>query len=208
MVLRLLDKTRQTCDILSGKLPPWCAGANAEMSAFKAECCALAVAIWLGTAVLEGSPLRIFSDCKAALAIAQGTAAAHVGGVAAVLEHVSECCRAVSRSPHVLTYLPGHTGILGNELADFAAKSGALSCGLGQLRWTGPGEPDWWANNGTLWSWGGVVCRWARGDDALPSPLAVDLSLDRCGGGLGTEDILSPFLPQQGPCPDRSSGAP
>ena len=198
-----LDKTRQTCDILSGKLPPWCAGANAEMSAFKAECCALAVAIWLGTAVLEGSPLRIFSDCKAALAIAQGTAAAHVGGVAAVLEHVSECCRAVSRSPHVLTYLPGHTGILGNELADFAAKSGALSCGLGQLRWTGPGEPDWWANNGTLWSWGGVVCRWARGDDALPSPLAVDLSLDRCSGGLGTEDILSPFLPQQGPCPDR-----
>ena len=108
-----------------------------------------------GTAVLEGSPLRVFSDCQAALAIAQGTAAAHWGGVvAAVLEHVSECCRAVSRSPHVLTYLPGHAGILGNELADVAAKSGALSCELGQLRWTAPGEPDWWANNGTMWSWG------------------------------------------------------
>ena len=105
-------------------------GDNAELPAFKAECCALAVALWLGTAVLEGSSLRIFSDCQAALAIAQGTAAAHGGGVAAVLEHVSECCRAVSRSPHILSYLPGHAGTLGNELADVAAKSGALSCEL------------------------------------------------------------------------------
>ena len=37
----------------------------------------------------------------------------------------------------------------------------------------------------------------------MPSPLAVDLSQGRCGGGLGAEGLLSPFLPQQGPCPDR-----
>ena len=52
----LLDKTRQTCDVLSGKLPPWCAGANVELSAFKAECCALAVALWLELLSLKAVP--------------------------------------------------------------------------------------------------------------------------------------------------------
>ena len=64
-----------TCDIIAGSLPGWCVAGHDGLSAFKAECCALIVAFWLGTSVAQGASFSIFSDCQAALAIAQGAAA-------------------------------------------------------------------------------------------------------------------------------------
>ncbi|CAE7817460.1 unnamed protein product [Symbiodinium sp. CCMP2592] len=196
-----LHRTRQECDIISGTLPSWCVTEDSDLSAFKAECCALVVALWLGTSVTAGVPFTILSDCQAAVAIANGEAAAHSSGIAVVLGHVAECCRAVATRPAAIVHTPGHAGTLGNEIADVSAKAAAHGLPHGWLSWEVDKELNWWDNQGEKWSWASLVCRWAAGDDALPSPLGDNIHLERHNAGLSVEQLLEPFLPP----PSKSS---
>ncbi|CAE7222536.1 unnamed protein product [Symbiodinium sp. CCMP2592] len=117
---------------------------------------------------------------------------AQVGGVASVLGHVSECCRATAVQPATITYTPGHAGILGNEIADVAAKSAAKGSPMGRLHWEQEDGVDWRAAQGENWSWASIVCRWAQGDDALPSPLGDEIRTGKHDGiGLRKKDLLS-----------------
>ena len=190
-----LDRCSQTCDVISGEVPDWGRAADGRSSAFCAECWALIVALWIGVSATQGTSLSIFSDCQSALSIAKGETAVSTDGVAQVLGHVAGCCRDVAfEGPHLL-YVPGHQGATGNELADKLAKAAAAGHAAGRIAWNRPGDPDWWHHNGVKWAWAGVVTRWSKGDDALPSPVDADLSANRHHGDHEQEDFLAPFLP-------------
>ncbi|CAE7291651.1 unnamed protein product [Symbiodinium sp. CCMP2592] len=189
-------KGRCTCDVVAGILPDWCHNPTG-VSAFQAECCALIVGLWLGVAVSHGDAFTILSDCQAAISIACGEGIPHTEGVATILGHVARCCRAATLCPPAVIYSPGHASVLGNEIADVAAKAAAEGQSVGSLQWHSPQGPAWWANQGYLWSWGAVVCSWAQGDEALPSPLADDLRSGRHMKQMEAEEVLAPFLPNQ-----------
>ena len=154
---------------------------------------------------MKGASLSIFTDCQSALAIARGEAVAHAGGIAAALGHVASCCRAAATSELVLQYVPGHAGDIGHEIADVIAKAAADGESFGGVLWNSPGDVPWWAGHGFLWSWAAVVCRWAKGDDALPPPTSVDLAENRHLAGLSADAILRPFLPKAESRPGLSS---
>ena len=135
-----LNKEARTCDVIAGTLPDWCFAGNCA-SAFKAECCI--VGLWLGISALQGQSFTIASDCQAALAIATGQAAAHSEGVAQVLSHVASCCRDAAGAPPAFQYTPGHKNILGNEIADVAAKAAASGTNLGVFFWSRDPGLDW-----------------------------------------------------------------
>ena len=198
------DKAHRTCDVLSGSLPAWCLQDKQTLSAFKAECCALAVAFWLGAATAHGVPLHVYTDCRAALAIANGEAATELAGIATVLGHVALCCKEVARSSLVASHVPGHSGVLGNEVADLAAKV-TKGAALGWTQWRPCAAVDWWAKQGSLWSWAGLVTGWAHGDDAVPSPIADTISVGRHDGTCSASDLVAPFLPETGAVPSGSS---
>ena len=187
------DPRDDSCGVISGTLPQWLAGDVALASAFRAECFALVVGVWLGTAVWRGAGFSLLSDCQAAIEIARGNASVRLGGIASILGHVAHCCRVLSDDRIIFDHIPGHSGIIGNEIADIAAKSAARGTPLGHLVWLKDGHPDWWAQDGVLWSWCSVVCQWAQGDDALPPPTGEALSVcGRCEG-LVPEAVLAPL---------------
>ncbi|CAE7900299.1 unnamed protein product, partial [Symbiodinium sp. KB8] len=43
----------------------------------------------------------------------------------------------------------------------------------------------------------GVVCRWAKGDDTLPSPLGQAIGEGRHHGGASSDDLVAPFIPEE-----------
>ena len=190
-----VDRQARTVDMISGTIPQWCEGEDTVLSAFRAECWALVVALWIGTAVWQGQAFTVLSDCQAALAIAEGKVAIHTDGVAHILGHVAGCCREVASVEPNLEYAPGHQGILGNEIADVAAKAAAIGFPAGGILWKADEAPFWWRQHGVLWSWAGIVCKWAKGDDALPSPMGHALDEGRHTGGLHSDDLVRPFMP-------------
>ena len=198
------DKSRRTCDVLAGVVPDWYLEQYEAQSAFCAECWALVVALWVGVSCFRDAPIQIFSDCQSAIAVANGEVALRVAGVAQILGHVAGCCREVANFGPSIAYIPGHRGCIGNELADLAAKSAAEGHLLGDISWTVPQDPGWWSNQGVLWSWAGIVCRWARGDDALPPPLGQPLATFRHADGLTVTDMVRPFLAEKQGGNDRS----
>ena len=148
-------------DAAREQLPEWCTLNSPGLSAFKAECCALVVALWLGVSVTQGTAFSVYSDCQSALDIARGDTVAHADGIATILGHVAGCCRAASTAELSLSYSPGHAGVLGNEIADVTAKAAALGIAMGSIVWQLPTEPSWWSGHGFLWSWA-AVCRWPQ----------------------------------------------
>ena len=191
------NKAQRTCDVLAGEVPAWYLAEYDAKSAFGAECWAIIVAMWLGVSSFEGAPINVFSDCQSAIAIANGDVAVRTPGVAQILGHVAGCCTEVACAGPFIQYIPGHKGCVGNELADLAAKAAAAGQTIGNLRWEAVNDPGWWQNQGVLWSWAGVVCRWAKGDDTLPSPLGCPLDTGRNSGGLSADAMVRPFLPDK-----------
>ena len=88
-----------------------------------------------------------------AVAIARGEVTVQAGGVARLLGHVAECCRAAAAEGPGLFYAPGHVGVTGNEIADVVAKAAGAGVPLGSVRWVNCDDPGWWSEHGLLWSW-------------------------------------------------------
>ena len=195
-----VDSDAGMCGILAAQMPQWAMDMVEIPSAFRAECCALIVGYWIGVSVWNEKGFSILSDCQSAIDIAQGRSATRTDGIAQVLGHVAGCCQNLACGSISLQHIAGHAGLVGNELADLCAKSAAKGRDLGTLAWDVDSGPDWWQGGGSLWSWCGVVCRWAMGDDALPPPLGMDLSIGRDSRADVHPDVLKPFLPAPAKC--------
>ena len=189
-----VNNESRTCDVIAGALPAWCFESNCP-SAFKAECCAIIVGLWLGMSAGGGKRFAVPLPQTVRLHL-QLQKAVHNPGVAQILAHVATCCRDAAVQPSEFWYTPGHCNVVGNELADIAAKTAAGGQELGFLAWGRDPHFDWWSRQGLAWAWAGLVCRWAKGDDAMPPPLGQDLASDRHMHGLSCDDAVQPFLPR------------
>ena len=164
-------------------------------SAFVAECYALLVGALVAVNHFNRNCVHFLSDCQSALAIVSGHAAWTAGGLAEAAAGAHSLRRMTAPVPDRYGYVPGHTGVLPNEVADFLSKSGSLaeeSCGLqvssaDRLAWLGQGGPKL--------PWVGVAIRALLRDPAYPPLNSPSLGNDRNHGSLSPADLIRPFAP-------------
>ncbi|CAE7461489.1 unnamed protein product, partial [Symbiodinium necroappetens] len=170
--------------------------ARTEASAYATECQALLSAGILSLLVCNGLTLHYLSDCQSALAAIDGSAQYAADGTASAASNTHLLRRELNPQCSTYGYVPGHAGVLPNEVVDTLSKIGAagkeVSCGLIAshnltLRW--------FANGASLLPWVAVALRSLFGDVSLPSVGASDLGHNRCHGGLSELDLLAPFVP-------------
>ena len=177
---------------VTGTVPEVMLEKHSPGSAYNAECCVLAAAMWISITFLHHRQVVIRSDCQAALGIPLGTHLAAETGQAAALRGVAGLARSFGRYPLRVSYIPGHKGYLGNELADKLAKLAAREHFVGGGLWRGPHEPVWWAEGSR---WCGVAIKAMEGTPLSPPPGPVRAA--DCTSSLGLEgvQVVEPFLP-------------
>ena len=181
--------------LVSGLVPSAVAGMGGPASAYVAECYALMIAVWVGATTFHHRPFCMRSDCQAAVNILQGTAMPSQSGAPALLRAMGSFCRAFCQFPPNVTYVPGHQGCLGNEVADRAVKQAAKGVPIGRSPCKGAVDPVWTARNSAALSWCGFALRALRGTPALPP--CNDIAPARCDDALGMDQyqLVAPFLP-------------
>ena len=181
--------------VVSGLVPAELAAASGAASAFVAECFALAAAAWIGATMFHHQPLCIRTDCQAALGIFLGESLSRQAGVAAFLKGIGNLCRAICQSPPQASYIPGHQGCLGNEVADRVAKLAAKGVSLGSGPWHDNAARAWTEKDCAPLCWCGIVLKALQGQSTLP-PQDEDVDA-ACADtlGLGQYQVVAPFLP-------------
>ena len=174
-------------------LPDW---GEDVLSSYVAECYALTAAALIATAVFSHRRVLFLSDCVAALRAAAGTCAYQLAGLPQATSSAHALHGQVCPAGGIFQHVPGHCGILGNEIADRLSKRGAhlreLSCGLvlSEVLWQ-----SWLGWGGRRLAWAAIALRSMLGDPAVP-PLNAPLHHDTaCHGGLSPQQLLDPFVP-------------
>ena len=134
--------------VISGTVPSWVFELGEQPSAFVGECCAIVVASWISVTTFHHRAVTLQSDCQSAIGVFEGVHSVLLGGLAATLRGMGIFARAFAPDPPKCTYVPGHVGSLGNELADRVAKAAIRHRSCGQITWKHPGNADWWHTGG------------------------------------------------------------
>ena len=95
------------------------------LSAYTGECSGLMAAALASLVSFRWRVVHFLSDCTSALAVASGTAAYTLGGIAQACRNAFGLRCAVGHGRDTFAYVPGHSGCFGNELADTLSKFGA-----------------------------------------------------------------------------------
>ena len=179
----------------------WIAGAvpaldpqdNQQLSAYTAECCALAIA-HLYTALRFAHCAVVYkSDCQAAVGIVQGIMSHQKDPFARVLANAVAFRAAIAQGRDRAEYVPGHAGTFFNELADSLAKQGTIAGN------TGSSPIDsvlsyWMCQGGTRLAWAGVFLQRLLGNPTLP-PFDGTVGNDAWHAGLSGQQLIAPFIP-------------
>ncbi|CAE6968585.1 unnamed protein product [Symbiodinium sp. CCMP2592] len=184
-----------------GHVPLWALGSDETLSAYTAECFALAVAALGAKAGFSSCAVTYLSDCTSALRGAEGRFACKRGGCAQAMCHAFDFRRGLSFPKDRYDYVPGHKGHLFNELADGLAKEGAhmpqVATCLGLL----PDALHFWLSAGAgHLPWATLALQQLRCDATLPKAGATTLGHDMWHLGLSHEQMLKPFLPADLDC--------
>ncbi|CAE7485058.1 unnamed protein product [Symbiodinium sp. CCMP2592] len=158
-----------SCAAVSGAVPPW-ALQDERPSAYIAECYALLVAAWLSITKFAQIPVTLRSDCQSAIGVFQGCFVGAPCGVAAVLRSLGLFALEFSPHPPQAAYVAGHSGCLGNELADCLARSAAQASPCGCLRWSPDGAKPWWFQDGHSLGWAAIAVANLSANAMYPGP--------------------------------------
>ena len=185
-------------------LPDW---GEDVLSPYVAECYALTAAALIATAAFSHRQVLFLSDCTAALGAAAGTCTYQLAGLPQATSSAHALHDQVCPAGGIFQHVPGHCGILGNEIADRLSKRGAhlreFSCGLvlSEVLWQ-----SWLGWGGRRLAWAAIALRSMMGDPAVP-PLNAPLHhATVCHGGLSPQQILDPFIPPGAFYAARSAG--
>ena len=178
--------------VLSGSVPSW---APENLNAYLAECLGLLYGGLVATNLFRDRQVVFLSDCIPALGAAAGTSQFAPDGLPQATRHVHDLALAwLERRPHY-QHVPGHAGVMPNELADVVAKAAGRGVSVGGFdgpvaslhhRWLANGAPDV--------AWLAVAIRGLRGESGLPPPCGGGLGDDTYHGGLSNSDLLAPFM--------------
>ena len=190
-----IDPYAAEVDFAYGPLMDYCLADQHELSPYIAECYALLVAALI-TVTTFPDRCCACSDCTSAIHAAAGRCEHPLLGIAQAMcsAHALRsqgCCKADK-----YTHIPGHAGILGNELADLCSKLGARAreathgvlmdaCHL----------LFWLEHGGQRLPWAAAVLRSLSGDPAMPPINTSGLFGSVHHGGLAPQQLVAPFLP-------------
>ena len=134
--------------VLSGAAPPWMRETASELSAYTAECAALAYVL-------------------AALQVAAGAGKFDATGTAGTMYGMHLLRRSSSPGRQEYHYVPGHCGHFGNELVDAIAKVALRGVSLGHI--VADECCGWLEDGGPLLPWFALACRSLQQGPAWPS---------------------------------------
>ena len=181
---------------LWGSYPVFLCPDNTLVSPFVGEVSGLLAAALSSVAAFQDRPVHFRSDCISALAIAEGRCSFQADGLSQSMRHAFAFRQSLPHLRDTYAYVPGHSGQLGNDLADVLSKAGARqgkpSCGLDAgiemlCFWLGAGV--------TRLSWAATATSIGRGDNTLPPLNQLSLGHDAQHAGLSARQFLAPFLP-------------
>ena len=177
-----------------------------EGSAYVAECAGLLAAGLIAVSSLGQAHLRYLSDCQAALCAAAGHLQQEATGITAALIAVQALRRHAVPRAQVYEYVPGHSGVVPNEIADvlskIAASADVSSCGLQVPDLT---AVSWLGCGANKLAWVSVALRSCLGNVSMPPINQQDLGHDCYHAGLSTADLFAPFTPSEVQLPHPGS---
>ena len=182
--------------ISSGEIFADLLGPHDTLSAYQAECCALAMAATSAVLAFSGREIHFYSDCVAALGAAQGTCGFAVGGIPEAMAAAFDLRHRGCGGADSFSYIPGHQGAFFNEAADMLAKSSAKpATAINTTQQSMVVLRDWLGKGGARLGWATLIIRQLRGAPELPPIGALHLGTDDWHAGLHHWHLLQPFLP-------------
>ncbi|OLP89546.1 hypothetical protein AK812_SmicGene28997 [Symbiodinium microadriaticum] len=170
---------------------------DVALSAYQAECCALAIAATTAVLAFSQRDICFLSDCTSAIHAAQGQSGYSAGGLPEAMAAVFDLRCRVCKRQDSFVYVPGHAGEYFNEAVDLLAKWGAHQPAA---TW-GPDEAmttltTWLQHGAPLLPWVTLVLQQLQGVPDLPPFGALHLGNDQWHAGLSSRELLQPFLPK------------
>ena len=179
---------------IAGQVPIWAFNSD-RPSAYLAECLALIAGAWVSLTHFHHRSVELRSDCLSALGVFLGNYACPEGGIPEALRSLGVFSRSVSGHPPSASYIPGHRGLLGNEIADRLARRALLGKPCGGLQWSHDGTSPWWTRCPAALCWAGVAAQGLQGSQVYP-PAGVQ-PVPQCVDNLAmsSAQLVEPFLP-------------
>ena len=178
-------------------------GKPGQLSAYVSECVALGAAQLISAVELTHAVVHFRSDCQAALAAVAGQIQGTPAKCAMFAINARTLRAQLTGGRDTYEYVAGHSGILGNEIADLLSKFGAKAKQLSHGPVRAEGALAFWLRaGGDLLSWGGLAAQSLLGRPAAPPLCVDDLGQETDHAGLAPSDLIRPFVPR-GLCAEK-----
>ena len=191
-----IDPFAQAVSFAEGRIDACGLVYGSELTPYLAECYALMAAAIIGVNSFSHRRCVFLSDCTAALEAAAGRCAHQLEGIPQAMCSAHAFRGQLCGGADLYTYVPGHAGIFGNELADQVAKAGAVSREVSVGVCAVVGIVDFWLGRGGIKPpWAALALRSLAGDRSLPALNVPVVAESPHHAGLTSDQLLAPFAP-------------